>query len=144
MSERTFDRETVLDLTVNIIPLGIILFFVVVFLLIRPWEQNLFVQAISMGLLAVPFVALAFLTFVSGRAISRAEKSETEATTLDSSFDESEGTLSGTEDDTDDTDDVTAAVEPIGTDDSDGDTGTNATESTENGGSADDESADEH
>ena len=94
-SERTFDRETLLDLTVNVIPLGIILFFVVVFLLIRPWEWNPFVTAISMGLLVVPFVALALLTYLSGRAISEAEKSETSAAALDESFDEPSPVESG-------------------------------------------------
>ena len=73
MSERTFDRETILDLAVNVIPLGIIVFFVVLFLAIRPWQGNLFVQAISMGLLVVPFVALALLTYVSGKVIARDE-----------------------------------------------------------------------
>ena len=76
MSERTFDRETLLDLTVNVIPLGIILFFVALFLVIRPWEQNLFVTAVSMGLLVVPFVGLAVLTYFSGRAIAGAEQTD--------------------------------------------------------------------
>jgi cytoskeletal protein RodZ len=80
MSERTFDRETLLDLTVNVIPLGIILFFVVVFLLIKPWEQDPLIQIISMGLLVIPFVGLALLTFVSGRAIAQAEGESTTAT----------------------------------------------------------------
>ena len=150
MSERTFDRETILDLTVNAIPLGILLFFVVVFLLIRPWEQDLFIEAVAMGLLVIPFVLLALLTFVSGRAISQDEKRGTAATTLDSSLDDAEGTLS----DTGTNDDVTAAVEPIGTDDSDEHTGTDeseagaetdATELAESDGSADSESSsDEH
>jgi hypothetical protein len=74
MSERTFDRETLLDLTVNIVPLGIILFFVLVFLFVTPWEFDPFVTAISMGLLVVPFVVLALVTFVSGRAVARDEE----------------------------------------------------------------------
>ncbi|WP_273834978.1 DUF6684 family protein [Halococcus sp. PRR34] len=85
MSERTFDRETLLDLTVNVIPLGIILFFVVLFLVVRPWEQNLFLTAVSMALLVVPFVALALLTYFSGRAIAGAEQADAEAVTTDSS-----------------------------------------------------------
>ena len=31
MSERTFDRETLLDLSVNVIPLGMLAFFIVVY-----------------------------------------------------------------------------------------------------------------
>jgi hypothetical protein len=79
MSERTFDRETLLDLTVNIIPLGIILFFVLVFLFVNPWGFDPFVAAISIGLLVVPFVLLALLTYVSGRAVARDEKSASAA-----------------------------------------------------------------
>ncbi|EMA49302.1 DUF6684 family protein [Halococcus salifodinae] len=92
MSERTFDRETLLDLTVNVIPLGIILFFVVLFLVVRPWEQNLFLTAVSMALLVVPFVALALLTYFSGRAIAGAEQADAEAVTTDSSTAESGST----------------------------------------------------
>lgn len=79
MSERTFDRETLLDLTVNVVPLGIILFFVFVFLIIRPWEPDFFVTLISMALLVVPFVSLAFLTYLSGRTIAKAEQAEASA-----------------------------------------------------------------
>lgn len=95
MSERTFDRETLLDLTVNIVPLGIIVFFILVFLLVSPWELDPFVTAISMGLLVVPFAVLALVTFVSGRAVARDEKSAAAAAelsasdaTLDSGVDE--------------------------------------------------------
>ncbi|RJT02540.1 MULTISPECIES: DUF6684 family protein [Halococcus] len=79
MAERTFDRETLLDLTVNIIPLGIILFFVVVFLAVQPWGPNLYMETVSMGLLVIPFVALAALTYFSGRIISRDEGTTGEA-----------------------------------------------------------------
>jgi hypothetical protein len=85
MSERTFDRETLLDLTVNIIPLGIIAFFLLVFLLVTPWEFDPFVTAISMGLLVVPFVALALVTFVSGRAVAKDEGSASAAGELSAS-----------------------------------------------------------
>lgn len=97
MSERVFDRETLLDLTVNVIPLGIILFFVVVFLLITPWRPDPFTQLISMGLLVVPFVALAFLTYISGRAIAQDEEKEEDATDVDHSFDDPTAAESKTE-----------------------------------------------
>ncbi|WP_435063640.1 DUF6684 family protein [Halobaculum sp. EA56] len=70
-----FDRETLLDLTVNVIPLGIILFFVVAFVLIDPFEGlDFYGRVLQMGLLAFPFVALAILTYVSGKAIAGDEK----------------------------------------------------------------------
>ena len=70
-----FDKDTLLDLTVNVIPLGIILFFVVVFLVVDPFSGlGAYGQVLSMGLLVVPFVALAILTYVSGKAIAGDEK----------------------------------------------------------------------
>ncbi|WP_224447321.1 DUF6684 family protein [Haloprofundus salilacus] len=76
-TNKIFDRETLLDLTVNMIPLFIILFFVVLFLLYQPWGGDLFPTAIMVGLHVVPFVGLAILTYVSGKAIAGAEKSST-------------------------------------------------------------------
>ncbi|WP_435126791.1 DUF6684 family protein [Halobaculum sp. D14] len=66
-----FDRDTLLDLTVNAIPLGIILFFVAVFLALDPWGgMDTLGKVLQMGLLAFPFVALAILTYVSGKAVA--------------------------------------------------------------------------
>jgi hypothetical protein len=73
-TERIFDRETLLDLTVNFIPLGIILFFIVLFALFRPFGVDLVATVISMGLLIIPFTALAILTYFAGKVISEAEK----------------------------------------------------------------------
>ena len=70
-----FDRDTLLDLTVNVIPLGIILFFGVGYLIFNPWrELDLFGDLIMIGLHAVPFIGLAILTYVSGKAIAGDEK----------------------------------------------------------------------
>jgi hypothetical protein len=85
MAESTFDRETLLDLTVNIVPLGILTFFILVFLFVSPWELDPFVTAISMGLLIVPFTVLALVTFVSGRAVARDEESGSTAGELSAS-----------------------------------------------------------
>lgn len=77
MANEIFDRETLLDLTVNFIPLFMILFFVVVYLLFDPWGYDPLMTVLMVGLHAVPFVALAFLTYISGRAIAGAEKGQT-------------------------------------------------------------------
>lgn len=70
-----FDKDTLLDLTVNVIPLGIILFFVAAFVLIDPFGGlDFYGRVLQMGLLAFPFVALAILTYVSGKAIAGDEK----------------------------------------------------------------------
>ncbi|SFG73517.1 hypothetical protein SAMN04488063_2827 [Halopelagius inordinatus] len=67
------DRETLLDLVVNIIPMGILLFFVGVFLVYMPWEENLFLTVVSHFLTLFPLAMLALLTYVSARVISRDE-----------------------------------------------------------------------
>lgn len=69
-----FDRETMLDLTVNVIPLVIILFFVVVFVVISPFGFSPVDTTIQFALLLGPFVALAILTYYAGKAISGDEE----------------------------------------------------------------------
>lgn len=66
-----FDRETLLDLVVNAIPLVIILFFMIFFAVVQQWPFDPFLFVLNQGLLLVPFVLLALLTYVAGQAISR-------------------------------------------------------------------------
>ena len=73
MATRVFDRETLLDLTVNVIPLGIILFFIVAFAVVNPFGWDLLYSGLQFGILAFHFVALAVLTYAAGRVISRSE-----------------------------------------------------------------------
>lgn len=73
MERDVFDRETLLDLSVNVIPLGIILFFVVLFVVVAPWGYSPVDTAVQMSLLIAPFAGLAILTYYSGRAIARDE-----------------------------------------------------------------------
>lgn len=70
----TFDRDTLLDLLVNVIPLVIIAFFVGAFALFDPFQGDSLGRAIQLLLLLAPFVALAVLTYVSGKAIAGDEK----------------------------------------------------------------------
>jgi membrane protein implicated in regulation of membrane protease activity len=74
MSEKIFDRETLLDLTVNFIPLGIILFFIGVFALFSPWGVDLFVSGMQFAIVGIMAAALVILTYYAGKAISTAEK----------------------------------------------------------------------
>jgi hypothetical protein len=71
---KTFDRETLLDLVVNAIPLGIILFFILAFALINPFGSSPVNTAIQFSIMGVTFIALLVLTYVSGKAISEAEE----------------------------------------------------------------------
>lgn len=82
MTSRTFDRETLLDLTVNVIPLGIMLFFVGVFLVYNPFGVDPVATALQLSIVGITFLALLILTYYSGKAISEAE-AEMEAEAVD-------------------------------------------------------------
>ena len=73
---KIFDKDTLLDLTVNFVPLGILLFFVVYMVVMDPWSMydDPLMLTLTIGLHAVPFVALTFLTYISGKAIAGSEK----------------------------------------------------------------------
>ncbi|MEZ3145125.1 DUF6684 family protein [Halobaculum sp. MBLA0143] len=70
----TFDRDTLLDLLVNVIPLVIIGFFVLAFAVFDPFGGDQLGRAIQVLLLVAPFVALAVLTYISGKAIAGDEE----------------------------------------------------------------------
>ena len=76
METKIFDRETMLDLVVNFIPLGIILFFIAVFVMVTPWGFDVRTSGVMLGLMIVPFVALAVLTYLSAKAIAGDEKTK--------------------------------------------------------------------
>jgi hypothetical protein len=76
MSDKLFDRETMLDLSVNIIPLVIMGFFVIVFIVVAPFGFDPMASALQFGLLVVPLVLLAILTYFSGVAIAGTERSD--------------------------------------------------------------------
>jgi len=117
-TDRIFDRETLLDLTVNFIPLGIILFFVVLFALFRPFGVDIVATVIMMGLLIIPFAALAVLTYFAGKVITEAERrgeSETAETVAETAIGVGEGAADEADDSSDDgegaSDDETPALE---------------------------------
>lgn len=79
MAKSVFNKETLLDLSVNAIPLAIILFFIVVFAVMNPFGPGTVVQAIQFSILIVMFLALGLLTYYSGKAVTEAEAEMEEA-----------------------------------------------------------------
>ncbi|MFB6126435.1 MAG: DUF6684 family protein [Halolamina sp.] len=81
MAAKTFDKETLLDLTVNFIPLFIISFFIVGFAVFSPWGLDFGDLGTIMQyvLLLFPFIGLSILTYISGKAIAGTEEEEEEA-----------------------------------------------------------------
>lgn len=75
MAEKIFDRETLLDLTVNAIPLGMLLFFTVLFLVFRPFQGGApAILVLQLSIVLLTFAGLLVLTYYAGKAVSLAEK----------------------------------------------------------------------
>jgi hypothetical protein len=77
METKIFDRETILDLIVNFIPLGIILFFIAAFLVYAPWGFDPMTSGLMLAIMVSMFVALSVLTYFSATAIAGDEKRAT-------------------------------------------------------------------
>ena len=69
-----FEKDTLLDLTVNVIPLGIILFFIGAFALVNPFGLDPVFSGLQFTLMASMFALLAVLTYYAGKAVEDAEK----------------------------------------------------------------------
>jgi len=76
METEIFDRETMLDLVVNFIPLFILLFFVGVFLFSNPYGFDLLTSGLQFGIVVAAFVLLAILTYLSAVAIAGSERTD--------------------------------------------------------------------
>lgn len=76
MESKIFDKETLLDLTVNFIPLGIILTFIIVFAVVSPWGFDIRASGLMYAIMIVMFIALGVLTYLSGKAIAGDEKTK--------------------------------------------------------------------
>lgn len=74
MVERVINRDTLVDVTVNVVPLAVLLAFVVLFVAYDPWGWDPFPVLLSIGLLVVPFATLAVVTYAAARAIARDER----------------------------------------------------------------------
>lgn len=69
-----FDEETLLDLIVNAVPLAIMLFFVVLFAVLNPFGWDPVATTLQFSIVIVTFLALAILTYFSGKAIQESEE----------------------------------------------------------------------
>jgi hypothetical protein len=68
-----FESETLLDLTVNVIPLGIMVFFIGLFAILPAFGVEPVITTIQFALIAVPFVGLALVSYYAGKAIQADE-----------------------------------------------------------------------
>lgn len=66
-------EDTLLDLVVNIIPIGILAFFSLLFMVFNPWGWDPFPVLITHFLTLFPLAVLVVVTYVAGRVIQRDE-----------------------------------------------------------------------
>ncbi|WP_435097720.1 DUF6684 family protein [Halarchaeum sp. P4] len=72
-----FEKDVLLDIAVNIIPLVIMLAFAVLFWVVDPWtSSDLLSRVLQYALIVLPFVGLAILTYVAANRIEVAEDVE--------------------------------------------------------------------
>lgn len=65
MRHSILDRETLLDITVNVVPILILAFFFVLFVTWTPWTGEPLITLISHFLTLFPLVLLAIVTYVA-------------------------------------------------------------------------------
>lgn len=73
------NRGTLLDVSINAIPIVILAYFVGLVLLASPWRGPLLVEVLTHALTLVPVVVLAFVTYHVARAIERDARQSREA-----------------------------------------------------------------
>jgi hypothetical protein len=75
MSSTTFDKDTILDITVNIIPLGILAFFLLAFVFANPWGTGVStIPVLQLVLVGWMFVLLSILTYAAAKRIETGEE----------------------------------------------------------------------
>jgi hypothetical protein len=67
------EKDTLLDLVVNVIPIGILAFFSLLFLMVNPWGWDPFPVLMTHFLTLFPLVVLVVVTWVAGRVVQRDE-----------------------------------------------------------------------
>ncbi|GAA0663847.1 DUF6684 family protein [Natronoarchaeum mannanilyticum] len=78
MAEQPFDRETLLDITVNAVPFAILVIFILLFTFVTPWGprfggQNTLPSLVMYGHMLFTTFMLVVVTYVSAKYISRDE-----------------------------------------------------------------------
>ena len=83
MSRRAFDAEIALDLAVNLIPVVIIAFFVVLFAVFNPWGIAPLQSSIQFAILLSMIAGVGIATYYAARVIETDERTHHDSTMLD-------------------------------------------------------------
>lgn len=80
MAASVFDRDTILDLTVNVVPLVILGFFFAVFIPLNPWGGGFTLErGLQFVLVGWMFLGLTILTYYAAKAIEGGDDEDEEA-----------------------------------------------------------------
>jgi hypothetical protein len=70
MPRETWDRETLLDVIVNVVPIGILLVFIALFMVVTPWGLDLTpASLVQFGLAVSMIVLLVYVTYLTAERI---------------------------------------------------------------------------
>jgi hypothetical protein len=73
-SDSLVDRRTLLDILVNVVPIGILLFFTVLFLVYGSYPSDPVVTVVQIALILVPVLVVIVITYYAARAVRRDER----------------------------------------------------------------------
>lgn len=70
MARQTWDKETLSDVLVNVVPLAVLVVFIGLFLLIAPWGVDLSAASlVQFGLIVSMMILLGYLTYLTAERI---------------------------------------------------------------------------
>lgn len=70
MARQTWDKETLLDVLVNVVPLVVLVVFIGLFLLIAPWGVDRSAASLlQFGLILSMIISLGYLTYITAERI---------------------------------------------------------------------------
>lgn len=72
-SDSLFNRRTLLDILVNAVPIGILLFFTVLFLVYGSYPSNPLVTVVQVALILIPVIVVILITYYAAKAVTRDE-----------------------------------------------------------------------
>lgn len=73
-TDSLFDRRTLLDILVNIAPIGVLLFFTLLFLGYGSYPSNTVVTVIQISLILIPVIVVLVITYYAAKAVTRDER----------------------------------------------------------------------
>jgi uncharacterized membrane protein len=73
-TDSRFDRRTLLDIVVNIAPIGVLLFFTLLFLGYGSYPSNAVVTVVQVSLILIPVLVVLVITYYAAKAVTRDER----------------------------------------------------------------------